>query len=210
VTEGGLGDLSVRTYLDDLASSSPTPGGGAVGALSAATGAALIAMVGRLTVGKPDAADLEDRMRAMIETADAATAAFAELADRDAHAFDSVMAAYKMPKDEPTARSAAIQAGLLEAASVPLEVARRAVDLMELAEDATAMGNPQAASDGLSAGAVLYAGALCAMANVEINAGSLKDPVARARLLDELATLKARADQSLREIQTAFQLRLPS
>jgi formiminotetrahydrofolate cyclodeaminase len=75
------------------------------------------------------------------------------LADRDAHAFDSVMVGFKMPKEtdeQKAARSAAIQAGYLAAASVPQEVARKAVDLMELAEDATAMGNPQAASDGLS------------------------------------------------------------
>jgi methenyltetrahydrofolate cyclohydrolase len=213
MSEGSLGERTVRGYLDELASSSPTPGGGAVGALNAAAGAALIAMVGRLTVGKPAFADLEERLRSMTETADAATAAFEELADRDAHAFDGVMAAYKMPKateEQLAERSAAIQEGLTDAASVPLEVARRAVGMMELAEDATAMGNPQAASDGFSAGASLYAGALCAMANVEINAGSLKDPTARARLLEELADLKSRADRSLGEIQTAFRLRLPS
>ncbi len=209
----GLGGRTVKGYLEELASSSPTPGGGAVGALSAATGAALIAMVGRLSVGKPAFADLEERLQAMVQTADAEVVTFVELADRDAHAFDGVMAAYKMPK-ETRARavgpSAAIQAGYLDAASVPLEVARRAVELMGLAEDATAMGNPQAASDGLSAGAALYAGALCAMANVEINAASLKDPDSRAGLLDELADLRSRADGALAEIQTAFQLRLPS
>jgi methenyltetrahydrofolate cyclohydrolase len=213
MSEVSLGERTMRGYLDELASSSPTPGGGAVGALNAAAGAALIAMVGRLTVGKPAFADLEERMTSMTQTADAATTAFEDLADRDAHAFDGVMAAYKMPKEteqERAERSEAIQAGLMDAAAVPLEVARRAVGLMELAEDATAMGNPQAASDGLSAGASLYAGALCAMANVEINAGSLKDPGARARMLEELTALKSQADRSLEEIQTAFRLRLPS
>ena len=46
---------------------------------------------------------------------------------------------------------------------------------MMLAEDATAMGNPQAASDGVSGAAQLYCATLCAIANVEINAASLKD-----------------------------------
>ncbi len=107
---------------------------------------------------------------------------FLELADRDAHAFDGVMAAFKMPKEtdeEKAARSAAIQAGYEHAASVPLEIARAAVDLMELAEDATSMGNPQAASDGVSGAAHLYCAALCAIANVEINAASLKDAARR-------------------------------
>jgi formiminotetrahydrofolate cyclodeaminase len=81
---------------------------------------------------------------------------------------------------------------------------------MELAEDATAMGNPQAASDGLSAAASLYCGTLCAIANVEINAASIKDDAVRATMLDETASLRSRADELLKESQTAFQLRLSS
>lgn len=211
VSEERLGSLTVEGFCEVLASDSPTPGGGAVGAIEAAAAAALISMVGRLTIDKPGFEDLGDRMRQMVATADLARADFLELADRDAHAFDSVMEAFRMPKetdDEKAARSASIQAGYLAAASVPQEVARKAVGLMELAEDATALGNPQAASDGLSAAASLYAGALCAIANVEINASSLKDETARSAMLDELASLKEQADRSLEESQTAFKLRL--
>ncbi len=213
MTDERLGAMTVDGFLDVLGSHAPTPGGGAAGAIAAATGAALIAMVGRLTVGKPSFEDVDERMRALVERADAARAEFLDLADRDAHAFDGVMDAFKMPKETDTdkaARSAAIQAGYEQAASVPLEIARAAVDLMTLAEDATAMGNPQAASDGLSGAAELYCATLCAIANVEINAASLKDEVRRGALLDEVATLRGRADQSIRESQTAFQLRLAS
>ncbi len=207
-----MAEMTVARFLDTLASSSPTPGGGAVAALSAANGAAMIAMVGRLTVGKPGFEDVEDRMNGLILAADAARVEFLELADTDAHAFDGVMAAFKMPKEtveEKAVRSAAIQAGYAEAAAVPQEVARKAVHLMQLAEDATAMGNPQAASDGLSAAASLYCGALCAIANVEINASAFKDESRRVGMLDELAGLKGRADHLLKETLTAFQLRLP-
>jgi formiminotetrahydrofolate cyclodeaminase len=213
VTDERLARMTLEGDLEVLGSDAPTPGGGAAGAVSAATGAALVAMVGRLTLGKPGFEDVNDRMRALIERADAARLAFLELADRDAHAFDGVMTAFKMPKEsdeDKAARSAAIQAGYERAASVPLEIASAAVDLMELAEDATATGNPQAASDGLSGAAHLYCAALCAIANVEINAASLKDEARRATLLDEVAALRGRADQSVRESQTAFQLRLSS
>jgi methenyltetrahydrofolate cyclohydrolase len=206
-----MSEMTLANFLETLASSSPTPGGGAVAALSAASGAAMIAMVGRLTVGKDGFEDVEDRMSGLILVADAARVNFLELADADAHAFDGVMAAFKMPKEndeQKVARSAAIQAGYAEAAAVPQEVARKAVHLMELAGDATAIGNPQAASDGLSAAASLYCAALCATANVEINASALKDESKRAGMLDELAGLKARADALLLETQTAFQLRL--
>ncbi len=213
MTDERLGAMTVDAFLEALGSNAPTPGGGAAGAISAATGAALIAMVGRLTVGKVGFEDVDERMRALVERADAARAAFLDLADRDAHAFDGVMLAFKMPKgtdEERAARSAAIQAGYEAAASVPLEIASAAVDLMELAEDATAMGNPRAASDGVSGSAQLYCATLCAITNVEINAASLKDEARRGVLLDEVATLRGRADQSIREAQTAFQLRLSS
>lgn len=213
MTDERLASLTVERFLDVLGSDAPTPGGGAAGAVSGAIGAALIAMVGRLTVGKPGFEDVEDRMRALVDRADAARLAFLDLADRDAHAFDGVMAAFKLPKEtdeDKAARSSAILAGYEHAASVPLEIAQAAVDLMELAEDATSAGNPQAASDGVSGAAHLYCAAICAIANVEINAASLKDESRRTTLLDEVAALRGRADQSVRESQTAFQLRLSS
>lgn len=213
MTEDRSADMSVGGFLEVLGSDAPTPGGGAAGAISGAVGAALIAMVARLTVGKPGYEEVEDRMRGVVAKADAARLAFLDLADRDAHAFDGVMAAFKLPKEtdeDKAVRSAAIQAGYEHAASVPLEIARVAVDLMPSAEDATSNGNPQAASDGVSGAAHLYCAAVCAIANVEINAASLKDETRRTALLDEVAALRGRADQSVRESQTAFQLRLSS
>ena len=213
MTEQRLGRMTVDGFLEVLGSDAPTPGGGAAGAIAGATGAALIAMVGRLTIGKPGSEEVDQRMRSLVERADAACVAFLDLADRDAHAFDGVMAAFKLPKgtdDEKAARSAAIQVGYEHAASVPLEIAQAAVALMPLAEDATAVGNPQAASDGMSGAAHLYCAALCAIANVEINAASLKDQGRRSALLDTVASLRGRADESVRESQTAFQLRLSS
>jgi methenyltetrahydrofolate cyclohydrolase len=208
-----IADQTIGAFLHVLGSDSPTPGGGATGAVAAATGCALMSMVASLTIGKKAFEDVEGRMRELRERADSACAELLRLADADAHAFDGVMVAFKMPKEtdeQRAARSAAIQAGYEEAALVPLDVVRKAVDLMALAEDATAMGNPQAASDGLSAASMLYAGALCGIANVEINAAALKDPERRGKLLDEVAGLKTRADTSLGESQTAFGLRLSS
>ena len=210
---GPIAAQTIEAFGEALGSDAPTPGGGAASAVEAAIGSALISMVANLTIGKKGFEDQGDRMREMATEADAARADFLRLADEDAHAFDGVMLAFKMPKEtdaDRAARSAAIQAGYEEAAQVPLEIARRSVDLMRLAEDATAAGNPQAASDGLSAATSLYASALCAIANVEINAAALKDPARRGPMLEEAADLRSRADRSLRGSQTAFQLRLSS
>ena len=211
--EAQIGGQTLGGFLEALASGAPTPGGGAAGAVLAATGCSLIAMVGHLTIGKKGFEQVEDSMKEMIERADSARAEFLVLADEDAHAFDSVMTAFKMPKDteeDKAARSAAIQAGYEEASEVPLQVARRAVGFLALAEIATATGNPQAASDGVCAASALYCGALCAISNVEINAAALRREDRRMQLLDELAGLRALADYSLKSSQTAFQLRLSS
>lgn len=208
--------LQARTlgeWLATLASDAPTPGGGAAAAIAAATGAALIAMTGRLSVGRGGDAELDARMQSLIEEADEAREAFLILAEEDGAAFDAVMAAFRLPKatdEEKAARVMAIQEALDGAAVVPLGVARRAVALMALAEDAAALGNPNAASDGYSGGAMLFAATLAALANVRINAASLKDAARVTALLEEAHDLRSGADVLLGEIQAAFLRRLPS
>jgi formiminotetrahydrofolate cyclodeaminase len=204
-------DQPIGSWLGELGSGSPTPGGGAAAGVAAATGAALIAMVGHLTIGKEGLEDLDARMRSLVETADAERRAFLALADEDAEAFESVMASFRLPKEtdeEKTARTLRIQEAYEAAAAVPLQLARRSVQLMELAEDATALGNPHAASDGYSAGTLLFAAALSAMANVRINAAGLKDQSKGQGLVDECDTLRGRADTLLQQIEEAFLLRL--
>ena len=206
-----FGAMRVEGFLESMSSSDPTPGGGAAAAVSGATGAALIAMVGRLTLGKSGFEDLGERMQALVERADEARTGFLVLGDRDAEAFEEVMTAFRMPKEtdvEKASRTQAIQLGLEHAAGVPLEIARRAVDLMELSEDATALGNPNAASDGMTAAGMLLAAVIGARANVEINASSLKDKTRRQALLDEVAGIRERAEVLLEQCRTAFGLRL--
>ena len=209
----GIGDLTIAGFLAGLGSNDPTPGGGAAAAVAGATGAALIAMVARLTVGKTGFEAVELDMAAAIERADAAVERFLRLADEDADAFEMVMAGFRMPKateEEKSARSAAIQEASRGAADVPLSVASLAAGLIELARDVTAGGNANAASDGLSAAASLYAAVLSASANVSINAAGLRDSAARDAYLDQIAEIRGQADRGLAEAEAAFADRLSS
>ena len=178
----------------------------------AATGAALIAMVGRLTLGKEGFEDVEERMRSIVGTADEEREAFLALADEDASAFEAVMASFRLPKatdEEQAARTLAIQEAYQGAAAVPLRLAERAIRLMEIGEDATAMGNPHAASDGYCAGTMLYAAALAAMANVH----QRRRPEGRGRRRGArrlVRRARATADTLLHQIEEAFLLRLSS
>jgi formiminotetrahydrofolate cyclodeaminase len=201
----------VEGFLDALASDAPTPGGGAVAAQSGATGAALISMVCNLTIGKKGYEEAEERLRGVLEEAEAARTALLDLADRDATAFDGVMAAFTMPKEtdaQKAVRSQAIQEGYAAAATVPLEIAKRAAELMELAREVTEIGNAAASSDGASAAQVLSASVWAATYNVEINAAALKDPTKAQALRDEVSALRAHAEALLDATNVAFGARL--
>jgi formiminotetrahydrofolate cyclodeaminase len=197
----------VGRFLDDLASDTPTPGGGAWAAVSAAAGASLIAMVARLTLKKKGFEDVADRMRQIADECDDERYALLTLADKDAEAYQDVMAAYKLPKATPQEQqtwSVTLQKALERAADIPLEVARRSVYLMSLAEETLTSGNPNAASDALSAATSLHAAALSALANVDINAITFIDKTRQQELADSANSLRHRAQSILRDTSEAF------
>jgi len=208
---GRIAGTPVEVYLDALASDAPTPGGGAVAALAGATGAALISMVCNLTIGRTGYEEAEERMRGVLDEAEASRTVLLNLADRDAAAFGAVMAAFTMPKEtdaEKAVRSQAIQAGYEAATTVPLEIAKRAAELMELAREATEIGNANAASDGACAAQALSASVWSATYNIEINAAALKDPAKAQALRDEVSALRAHAEALLDATNAVFGSRL--
>ena len=192
----------LQVYLDDAASKKPAPGGGSVSACAGALGAALVGMVCNLTRGREKFADVETEIVTLVEAAEAARARLEQLLQEDTTAYSGVIAAYKMPKEtaeEQAARTAAIQAGLIVAADVPLEICRVAVEVCRLAKVAAGIGNPQAVTDA-GIGAILGEAAVVGAAlNVRINLGSITDAayVAQtAAIIDEIQTEAAalRAD----------------
>jgi methenyltetrahydrofolate cyclohydrolase len=177
-------------WLERLGSAAPTPGGGAAAALAAATGAALIEMVVNLTVGKSAYAEHESHVQPVGEQARALRQRALALIDADAAAFDTVMAAYGLPRDsdeEKAARTAAIQTATTNAARPPLEIAGVAARIIELAAALPGRSNRNVLSDvGVAAslaGSALEAAAI----NVEVNLGVLKDAGVREGLRKELA-----------------------
>lgn len=187
---------SSQDFLEALASETPTPGGGSASAYSGAVAAALVAMVARLTIGKKKYTAVEDQMRTALEKAETLRAQLSAAVARDSAAFERVMSAYKLPKEtsqEQGSRARQIESAMLEAARVPLEVARQAVEVLELAAQVVAHGNLNAISDGATAAAQARAALTGAGYNVRINALSLKDRDAANTLLEELAAIEKRA-----------------
>lgn len=189
-------DQPLQTYMDDLASSNSTPGGGSAAAVSGAMSAALACMVCRLTLGKKKYADVEGEIATLLEQAEEHRRRFQQLMAEDIAAYGKLSACFKMPREtdeQSQARAEAIQKGLVEAALVPLEMSERAVDVAKICERVAEIGNANVISD-IAASAMFAASAGTAAAwMVRINLASLKDE-------GTVALLSARLSKALDEI----------
>jgi glutamate formiminotransferase / formiminotetrahydrofolate cyclodeaminase len=193
-------------FLEALASGEPTPGGGSASAYSAAMAASLVAMVGRLTVGKKKYADVEAEIWPLIEEATDLITLMKEPVAKDAEAFEAYMKARRLPRDtaqQKEDRIQAIQAASINAAEVPLHVARNAVQILHLAVRAAEIGNVNAISDAGTAVSLAQASLKGAGLNVRINLLGLEKESDPSRIINELRGLEKQAqklDDSLRVI----------
>lgn len=169
---------SMSEFIDEVASNSPAPGGGSISALCGALGAALAAMVCRLTIGKKNYEGVQDEILSTLGRADELKARLTSLIDQDTEAFNSVMQAFSLPKateEQKHMRSAAIQAATKQATLVPLEVIKLCDQGLGIAAIVADSGNVNSITDAGVAGLVLKAGSEGAALNVRINLATLKD-----------------------------------
>lgn len=168
----------LQTFLDELASGEPVPGGGSVAALSGALAASLVAMVCRLTIGKQGYESVGDEMQAILARADSLRRELRDLMQADMDAYARVMDAYRLPKAsaaEKAARTRAIQDALKDASDVPLRVAERCATVLDLARLVAEKGNQNAASDAGVGALMAEAGLRGAVLNVSTNLAAIKD-----------------------------------
>ncbi len=198
-----LKDLGLQAFINQLESSEPVPGGGSVAALSSALSSALAAMVANLTVGKKNYEDVSDEMSAIAAKMSVHKQMFVDLIDKDANSFDSVMKAFKLPKEtdeEKSHRNTLIQDGMKYAASVPLEVAEKSADLFDDLAKLVKSGNKNAQTDALVAAMMARTAILSALYNVKINLGSIKDEAYVAQMKEKVAALEQLAIDREKEI----------
>ncbi len=199
-----LREQAIGEFLAALSSGDPTPGGGSVaalsGALSAALGCMVCAIAGRKKGGQELSA-LSERLLSLREK-------LLDLAGEDAEAFSGVMAAYRLPREDPERREA-IERALAGAAEVPLRVAAACVELLGILVKLAPRATPQSVSDVGVAARLAGAAVESALLNVTINLAYMRDRSRKEALVERRDKLQAEGKALAERAVEAVGLRLP-
>jgi len=206
-----LADAPLKKFLRELASRAPAPGGGSVAALSGALAAALCAMVSVLTHEKKGYEAVREEMEVMAVKAQELLKSMIRAVDDDTEAFNKLMAAMGLPKEDAAqaaARKAAITAATKAATLEPLGVLEKQVAVLDCVALAEKKGNPNAASDAGVAGLMARAAALGAYYNVLINLAGIKEKAWRARILKRAETALAQVGRKSSGLERSMRKKL--
>lgn len=191
------------SFADDVASSSPAPGGGSVAASAGALAAALSSMVCRLTVGKKQYADVKAELSKVRENGDRLRIELTELIETDKEAFNQVMAAFKLPQgsdEEIKIRNRAVQERTKQASQVPLTVMKKSLEALSLVRTAAMKGNVNSVTDAGVAGLMGRASVEGAAYNVLINLTTLDDKKYIERMKKEVESIRKDAGRIAAEV----------
>ena len=202
-----LVELDVLKFLDVVDSNSPAPGGGSVSALASSLGTSLARMVAHLSFGKKKYEALPDDVKAKF------VANFDELLkiknelndliDRDSEAYNTVMAAYKLPKEtdeEKAARNTEIQKSLKYAIQTPYDIVVLSGKAISLLGEILANGNQNAITDIGVGTMLLMVGLEGGILNVKVNLSSIKDTAYVEKINKEISEIKATAEKEKERI----------
>lgn len=194
---GDLLDLSLREFLEAVASEDPTPGGGSAAALAVAISTGLTAMVARASAEWPEAGSAvaqAERLRKRISP----------LAQLDAEAYEEALVTMRLPERvEPVVRDLSVGAALTRAADVPLAIAEAGADAAFLAAIVADRGAADRRGDAVAAALLAEAGARAAAALVSVNL-TVQPGDERAKHADLLAkTASEAARDALRSLSAA-------
>jgi len=166
------------SILEQIASKSPTPGGGTVAALTLAHAHSLAVMVSRLTIGKEKWQEGHEISNLIINSSIETLEKSISLADDDSLAFDKVMESYRMPRGndvEIESRKLAILESTIGAAQTPSEIAEEGLKLLSLLPDLARFGNLNAITDLAASSELAYTAVYIATLNVKINVDTMSN-----------------------------------
>ena len=186
-------DITITSFLTELSSDAPTPGGGGAAGLVAAVGTSLGNMVLSLTTGKKKYAEYQPEIEALQKKATTLTAELTECMEKDAEAFAPLAKAYGLPKDTPEEaahREKVMEDALAVAAEAPLSMMEKIIEAMRLIDRVSEIGSRLAISDAGVGIACCEAALQGASLNVFINTKMMQDR-------DRALSMEEKADDML-------------
>lgn len=205
-----LRELNLDTFVNELASVSPAPGGGSTAGLAGSLGASLAAMVFNLTIdnkaGEGLAPEIIEKMKAAREDMLALKTELIDLVEEDTASFNRFMGALKMPKvtdEEKALRKEALDAAKVDIITTPEQIALRASKAWDAIELANDYGNPNAVSDAGVAALMLDAAIKAALLNVKINLPMVKDEAKKAEYVERMNGLLAESTARVNKIYSS-------
>jgi glutamate formiminotransferase/formiminotetrahydrofolate cyclodeaminase len=187
-----LTGCTVTAYIHQTASEAPAPGGGSAAALAGALGAALGTMVANLSAHKRGWDHRWEEFSDWAARGKDCHEALLHLVDEDTRAFDALLAAFRLPQEQPD-RAEAIDAATRRAIEVPLAVMKKSLEAMAVVEEMARTGLPSSVSDAGVGGLLAAAAVQGAHLNVRINAATLADAAVRRAYLETAAALEEQA-----------------
>jgi glutamate formiminotransferase / formiminotetrahydrofolate cyclodeaminase len=188
-----------RPFIAEVASATPAPGGGSVAALAGVLAAALGEMVASISGKKKSLAAHAQEFETIAAKLRKASKVLTDGIDRDAASYEAVLAALRLPRDtaeQQQARDRSIQEALKGAASVPLELARRAVEVYETLGQLEPIAGTSMISDVRVGRMMAATAARGALENVNANLGSVTDTAFAGRVRSEALSLGSRILES--------------
>lgn len=194
---------SVGSFAELVAAGTATPGGGSVAAYCGTLASALGQMMCNITIGKPKYAGVEPRLKQISSRLERLGARLRELIAEDAASFEAVLRAYRSPKDsdeQESQRAAQIQIALRGAVDVPLETARRSLEVLSLLRELADIGAANALSDVAVGAGLAHAAVTGASYNVGVNLNSLSDLDAADKLSKQMNAMTGQAEAIAKEV----------
>jgi glutamate formiminotransferase / formiminotetrahydrofolate cyclodeaminase len=199
--EKGTGkEESLVSFMDRLASSKPTPGGGSASALAGSLAACLAGMVARLTAKKKDYENVKPQVIELIDQASLLRDELWQLVERDAQAFDDMKATFKLPDNDPE-KKIKVEKACQNAAFVPLETMQKCLATMEVANQIATIGFHNSVSDAGVANWMAFSGIQGAGLNVKINIPGINDKKVCDDLLKKSNAILADAENLVKQTQ---------
>ena len=189
-------NYKISEYMDLLASSAPTPGGGPVAALTCAQGASLCIMVCELSIGKKKFEEHEGLLKEVLSNQKKYKEEFLNLMNQDSIDFKEMEKVFKMPKDtdeEKALRNKAMQEAFKICLETPLNIMETALKSISDTRRIVGKSSSLASSDLEVSALMLEAGARGALVNVKINTKNMEDKTFAQRK-------NTRADELITEI----------